>query len=166
MSTDPSKYVFNHTMIRVKDADASVQFYTNVLGMKLITKKDFESSKFSLYFLAYVDKVPEDEEEKSVMAFSLPGVLELTHNWGTENDADFSYANGNKEPGRGFGHIAILVDDIEKACERFESLNVKFVKKLKDGNMKNIAFIADPDGYWIEVKLFLWPKRKRDNGYS
>ncbi|KAI9013773.1 lactoylglutathione lyase [Phycomyces nitens] len=151
MSTDTSKYVFNHTMIRVKDPKISLKFYVDVLGMKLITKSDIEAGKFTLYFLAYVDKVPESEEEKRRLCFSIPGVLELTHNWGTENDADFAYANGNKEPGRGFGHIAVLVDDIQKACERFEQLNVKFIKRLQDGSMKNLAFIADPDDYWVEI---------------
>ncbi|KAI8971051.1 lactoylglutathione lyase [Pilobolus umbonatus] len=151
MSTNPSKYVFNHTMIRVKDPKASIQFYTEVLGMKLLTKREFESSKFTLYFLAYVDTVPQSDEEAAKLAFSIPGVLELTHNWGTESQADFSYANGNTEPGRGFGHTAILVDNIEKACERFEKLGVKFIKKLTDGSMKNIAFIADPDNYWVEI---------------
>ncbi|ORY92071.1 lactoylglutathione lyase [Syncephalastrum racemosum] len=151
MSTNPSSYVFNHTMVRVKDPQASIKFYQDVLGMKLITKNDVESGKFTLYFLAYVDSVPESEEEKRRLCFSMPGVLELTHNWGTEKDADFAYANGNKEPGRGFGHIAVLVDDINAACERFEKLNVKYIKRLTDGSMKNIAFIADPDDYWIEI---------------
>lgn len=73
-------------------------------------------------------------------------------NWGTEDQADFAYSNGNGEVGRGFGHIAIVVDNIEKACERFESMGVKFIKKLTDGTMKTIAFIADPDNYWVEVK--------------
>lgn len=74
-------------------------------------------------------------------------------NWGTEQDAEFSYANGNSDPGRGFGHVAIIVDDLEAACERFESFGdkVKWVKRPKDGKMNNIAFIADPDGYWVEV---------------
>lgn len=74
-------------------------------------------------------------------------------NWGTEDQEDFAYANGNSEPGRGFGHIAVVVDDIQKACERFESLNVKFIKRLTDGTMRHIAFIADPDNYWVEVSL-------------
>lgn len=78
-------------------------------------------------------------------------MTDMCSNWGTEDQPDFAYANGNTEVGRGFGHTAILVDDIEKACERFESLGVKFVKKLTDGSMKNIAFIADPDNYWVEV---------------
>ncbi len=72
----------------------------------------------------------------------LIGVLELTHNHGTESDPDFNgYASGNTEPGRGFGHIAICVDDIAAACDRFEKLGVPFKKKLTDGKMKNIAFI-------------------------
>ncbi|KAI8376084.1 lactoylglutathione lyase [Radiomyces spectabilis] len=151
MSTDPSKYVFNHTMVRVKDPKASLKFYQEVLGMKLITKSDHEEAKFTLYFLAYVDQIPENEEEKKKMCFSMPGVLELTHNWGTENDEKFAYANGNSDPGKGYGHIAILVDDINKACERFEQLGVNFKKRLTDGKMKHIAFILDPDNYWIEI---------------
>ncbi|KAG2187881.1 hypothetical protein INT44_000631 [Umbelopsis vinacea] len=147
-----AKYVFNHTMIRVKDPKPSLKFYQDVLGMKLITSSVNESANFTLYFLAYVDKVPETKEEQMKLAFSIPGVLELTHNHGTESDSKFEgYASGNKEPGRGFGHICVAVDDIEKACERFEQLDVNFIKKLKDGKMHNIAFITDPDGYWIEI---------------
>ncbi|CAM0141191.1 Lactoylglutathione lyase [Umbelopsis sp. WA50703] len=150
--SNPATYVFNHTMIRVKDPQASLKFYQNVLGMKLITKSVNEAGNFTLYFLAYVDKVPESEEEKKKLAFSIPGVLELTHNHGTESDPQFQgYASGNKEPGKGFGHICVSVDDIEKACERFEQEGVTFVKRLKDGKMHNIAFIADPDGYWVEI---------------
>ncbi|MBA0609480.1 hypothetical protein Godav_021521 [Gossypium davidsonii] len=73
--------------------------------------------------------------------------MELTHFWGTENDPEFKgYHDGNSEP-IGFGHIGITVDDMYKACERFESLGVEFVKKPSDG----FAFIKDPDGYWIEI---------------
>jgi lactoylglutathione lyase len=86
------------------------------------------------------------------MIFSTLGILELTHNHGTENDPEFAgYASGNSEPGRGFGHIAITVDDVEAACERFEKLGVLFKKRPNEGSMKGLAFILDPDGYWVEV---------------
>lgn len=81
------------------------------------------------------------------LTFEPAGVLELTHNHGTESDTSFSgYASGNSEPGKGFGHIAITVPNVAAACERFEKLGVPFKKKLTDGKMKDIAFILDPDG--------------------
>lgn len=123
-------------------------------GMTLITKFDFEDMKFSLYFLGYEDpaEIPEDPVERGRWLFSRPATLELTHNWGTENDPDFQgYANGNTDPGKGYGHIGLVVPDVEGACKRFEELGVDFVKKPGDGKMKGIAFIKDPDGYWIEI---------------
>jgi len=144
-------FKFNHTMLRVKDPKASVDFYTTVLGMELLSKHDL--GDFSLYFLAFNNEGRElTQEEKTQGVFAREAVLELTHNHGTESDPDFKgYASGNTEAGRGFGHIAISVDDIASACDRFEKLGVSFKKRLTDGNMKNIAFILDPDGYWIEV---------------
>lgn len=146
-------YVFNHTMIRIKDLKKSLDFYTRVLGFTVIEKKDFNEAKFSLYFLALIkdrSQIPADAKERHIWRSRLHGVLELTHNHGTENDPDFSYHHGNSEP-RGFGHLCVSVPDIRAACARFEELGVEFQKRLSDGNMKDIAFIKDPDGYWVEI---------------
>jgi lactoylglutathione lyase len=110
--------------------------------------------QFSLYFLAYLkdgETIPEDPAERARWIFSRETTLELTHNWGTESDAAFAgYHNGNAEP-RGFGHLGISVPDVEAACARFDQMGVPFVKRPQDGKMKGIAFIQDPDGYWIEI---------------
>jgi lactoylglutathione lyase len=148
-------YVFNHTMLRVRDPQVSLDFYSRVLGMKLLRKLDFNEWKFSLYFLGMVksgEKTPnmEDEAANSNYVFGRSGILELTHNHGTESSPETPYHNGNTEP-RGFGHICFSVPDIKAACERFEKLGVTFQKKLNEGGMKNIAFIKDPDNYWVEI---------------
>ncbi|GMH11959.1 hypothetical protein Nepgr_013800 [Nepenthes gracilis] len=146
-------YFMQQTMFRIKDPKVSLDFYSRVLGMSLLKRLDFPEMKFSLYFLGYEDpaSAPSNPVERSVWCFSKKAIIELTHNWGTETDPEFKgYHNGNSDP-RGFGHIGITVDDTYKACERFESLGVEFVKKPDDGKMKGIAFIKDPDGYWIEI---------------
>jgi lactoylglutathione lyase len=146
-------YVFNHTMLRIRDPKVSLDFYERILGMRMLRKLDFEQWKFSLFFLGYLkegENPPRDEAENSQFTFGREAVLELTHNWGTEDLEKTPYHNGNSEP-RGFGHICISVPDIEKACARFEELGVLFQKKLGEGGMKNIAFIKDPDDYWIEI---------------
>lgn len=146
-------YVFNHTMLRVKDTKKSLNFYRDVLGMKLIRSIDFDEWKFSLYFLAYVPDekmIPKEEKENAAYTFGREAVLELTHNWGSEDELGDVYHNGNTDP-QGFGHICICVPDIAQACQRFEQLGVNFQKKLGAGGMKNIAFIKDPDNYWIEI---------------
>ncbi|KII92513.1 hypothetical protein PLICRDRAFT_474648 [Plicaturopsis crispa FD-325 SS-3] len=150
-AAETASFKFNHTMLRVKDPKVSLKFYTEVIGMELISQQAF--SDFTLYFLAFDESNGKlTAEEKAAGRFAREGVLELTHNHGTENDPNFAgYASGNADPGRGFGHIAITVDDVEKACERFETLGVQFKKRPSDGKMRHIAFILDPDGYWIEV---------------
>ncbi|XP_059431034.1 lactoylglutathione lyase isoform X1 [Corylus avellana] len=146
-------YFMQQTMFRIKDPKLSLDFYSRVLGMSLLKRLDFPEMKFSLYFLGYEDpaSAPSNSVDRTVWTFSKKATIELTHNWGTESDPEFKgYHNGNSEP-RGFGHIGITVDDTHKACERFERLGVEFVKKPDDGKMKGIAFIKDPDGYWIEI---------------
>ncbi|ELU02897.1 hypothetical protein CAPTEDRAFT_169681 [Capitella teleta] len=150
---DTKDFFFQQTMYRIKDPKVSLQFYTQVLGMRLLKKFDFESMKFSLYFMGHepASDIPTDEAERANWVFTRRATIELTHNWGTENDPEFKgYHNGNSDP-RGFGHIGIVVPDVNKACERFEKLGVKFIKKPDEGKMKNLAFIQDPDGYWIEI---------------
>ncbi len=152
---ETQKYIFNQTMLRVRDPKISLDFYTRIIGMKLYRKLDFESMKFTLYFLGMsgdVDdsSVPSDSLKRTTWTFNQRAMLELTHNWGTELDDNFKHHNGNSDP-RGFGHIGFTVPDVYKASQRFEKLNVKFVKKPDEGNMKGLAFIEDPDGYWIEI---------------
>lgn len=146
-------FVFNQTMLRIKDPKPSLDFYCNVLGFTLLEQRDFPEMKFSLYFLTTLsenEQVPKDKNKRWQWMKQCRTVLELTHNWGTEDDSDFHYHSGNEDP-RGFGHLGVSVPNIEKACARFEKLGVTFQKRLSDGNMKNIAFIKDPDGYWIEI---------------
>lgn len=146
-----SGFVMNQTMMRIKDPKRSVAFYQDVLGMTLLDRYDFEAMQFSLYFLGYpTGPVPKDRGRKIKWIFEQPALLELTHNWGTENDSDFQYHNGNSQP-RGFGHIGISVPNVYQASERFEKLGVEFVKRPDAGVMKGLAFIKDPDGYWIEI---------------
>lgn len=147
-------FVMNQTMMRVRNPGASVAFYRDVLGMTQLDRYDFPEMKFSLYFMGYLadgESIPSDAGERAEWVFNRPALVELTHNWGTESDSAFGgYHNGNSDP-RGFGHIGISVPNVDAACARFESLGVKFVKRPNDGKMKGIAFIQDPDGYWIEI---------------
>ena len=118
-----------HTMLRVGNLDRSIDFYTRVLGMKLLRKKDYPDGKFTLAFVGY------DTEDKAA-------VLELTYNWDTDK-----YDLGNA-----YGHIAIEVDDAYKACESVKVNGGTVTREA--GPMKHgstvIAFVQDPDGYKIE----------------
>src|SRR5688572_10018195 len=119
-----------HTMIRVGDLERSVAFYTEVLGMRLLRRRDYESGRFTNAFVGY------DDESKGA-------VLELTHNWDTQ-----SYDMGNA-----FGHVAIEVADAYAACDQIRSRGGKVTRE--PGPMKHgttvIAFVEDPDGYKIEL---------------
>lgn len=118
-----------HTMLRVGNLETSLTFYTQVLGMKLLRRKDYPDGKFTLAFVGYQDEASGT-------------VLELTHNWDTQ-----AY-----NLGEGFGHIAIEVDDAYQACENTKKLGGKVSREA--GPMKHgtsiIAFVEDPDGYKIE----------------
>ena len=144
-------FLFNQTMLRIKNPEESVAFYRDVLGMTLVDRYDFAAGKFSLYFMGYpASDIPADPAARAEWVFAQPALLELTHNWGTEAQAGGVYHNGNTEP-RGFGHIGVTVPDVHAACARFEALGVEFVKRPDEGAMKGLAFIRDPDGYWVEI---------------
>lgn len=119
-----------HTMLRVGNLETSLQFYTDILGMKLLRQKDYPEGRFTLAFVGYGDE-------------SGNSVLELTHNWDTER----------YNLGEGYGHIAIEVDDVYAACDQIISKGGDVVRKagpMKHGN-SILAFVRDPDGYMIEL---------------
>ena len=119
-----------HTMLRVGDLDASIRFYTEVLGMRLLRKHDYPDGKFTLAFVGY-----EDESEAAA--------IELTYNWGTDK----------YDLGTGYGHIALEVEDAYAACEEVKKRGGVVTREA--GPMKHgttvIAFVADPDGYQVEL---------------
>ena len=119
-----------HTMIRTGDLDRSIDFYTKVMGMKLLRRHEYPDGKFTLAFLGYGD-----ENENAVM--------ELTYNWGV----------GHYDLGTGYGHIALEVDDVFSACSEIKRLGGKMVREAgpMNGGTKIIAFVKDPDGYMIEL---------------
>ena len=119
-----------HTMLRVGDLDRALNFYTEVLGMKVLRRKDYPAGRFTNVFVGYGDEAS-------------TAVLELTHNWDTK-----AY-----DLGTGYGHVAVEVDDAYKACEEIKKRGGKVTREA--GPMKHgttvIAFVADPDGYKIEL---------------
>eukprot|EP00045_Choanoeca_perplexa_P005412 m.45756 g.45756 ORF g.45756 m.45756 type:complete len:358 (-) comp13104_c0_seq2:803-1876(-) len=150
------RFTLSQTMLRVKDVEKSLNFYRDCLGMTVCRERHFPKDKgdFSLYFLAHLEpgtKVPTDPEEANtfIKGFDFP-VLELTHNHGTESDPNFHHHDGNSEP-RGFGHVGFLVDDLETACNELEAKGYSFKKKPSEGKMHSLAFVYDPDGYWVEL---------------
>lgn len=119
-----------HTMLRVGNLDRSIRFYTEVLGMKLLRRKDYPEGKFTLAFVGYGD-----ESENSV--------IELTHNWGTD-----AY-----DIGSGYGHIALEVDDVYRATDEIKQQGGKILREAGPMNAGTtiISFVEDPDGYPIEL---------------
>jgi len=119
-----------HTMLRVGDLDRSIKFYTEVLGMKLLRRKDYPDGKFTLAFIGYGD-----EAENTV--------IELTYNWDTD-----SY-----DLGSGYGHIALEVDDVYQATDEIRQRGGKIIRDAGPMNAGTtiIAFVEDPDGYPIEL---------------
>jgi lactoylglutathione lyase len=119
-----------HTMLRVGDLQRSVDFYTHVLGMKLLRRKDYPDGRFTLAFVGY------GEESGNT-------VIELTWNWDTDR----------YDLGTGFGHIAIEVDDVYESVEELRSRGGKVIRDAGPMNAGStiIAFIEDPDGYPVEL---------------
>jgi len=120
-----------HTMIRVRDLEKSVDFYTRLMGMKLLRQKDYADGRFTLAFVGFGDEADH-------------AVIELTHNWDQETDYDL---------GDGFGHLAVAVPDARAICADLEKQGVAIPRPpgpMKFGGSV-IAFVEDPDGYWIEL---------------
>lgn len=119
-----------HTMLRVTKLDASLAFYIEVLGMKLLRRHDFPEGRFTLAFVGYG---PEDSNT----------VIELTHNWDTD-----SY-----ELGTAYGHIALGVPDVYAACNEIKARGGRVVREAgpMKGGTRVIAFVEDPDGYKVEL---------------
>ncbi|CAF1604600.1 unnamed protein product [Rotaria magnacalcarata] len=156
LDTSTSSYGFSHTMIRIKDPHVSLDFYTRILGMTLVRIMPMAAGKFTNYFLCYPQsEVPDTDNHDGLMQWlwQQQGILELCHNWGTElpSRGFEGYKSGNEPEHKGFGHICVFVDDLHKACDRFTKLGVQFKKRPEDGQMRHIAFILDPDRYWIEI---------------
>jgi len=138
--TDNRTHRLNHTMIRVKDPQISVELYKRVLGMVELHVLKNESAGFDLSFLGYGAKVTDQSSGGLDKIADGEGLLGLRWEYGTEKEEGQVYHNGNIEP-QGFGHTCVAVDDIEKACVRFDQLGVQWKKRLTDGKMSNIAFI-------------------------
>jgi lactoylglutathione lyase len=119
-----------HTMLRVGDLQRSIDFYTNVLGMKLLRQTDYPDGEFTLAFVGY------GEERDHT-------VIELTYNWDTDH----------YDLGTGFGHIALEVNDVYEACEEIRNRGGKIIRDAGPMNAGTtiIAFVEDPDGYQIEL---------------
>lgn len=135
-NSNPHNFSWQQTMLRIKDPSVSVPFYEKNFGFTLIHKYDFPQWKFALYFLEILPKdqpytlTPGTPEAENYL-WTMPGTcLELTHNYGSESDETFKVNNGNVEPFRGFGHIAVMTPDVYKASAELEAAGVRFQKRV------------------------------------
>lgn len=169
---DGTSYLMNHTMIRVKDPKKSIDFYRNVLGFKLLSTHPKPEAKFTLYFLGFEHDPSFVEDQEDFDFSNREGVIELTHNWGTESDDSFAgYHNGNStENGaiQGYGHTCVSCKDPKKFCDEIDAEfgdKVDWSLKFDKGEVvRDIAFIRDPDGYSIEIfghDLLAWSQKSR-----
>jgi lactoylglutathione lyase len=129
MSDARARYL--HTMLRVKDLDRSVDFYTKLMGMKELRRTEVREGKYTLCFVGYGDEASQT-------------VLELTYNWGQD---------GGYEVGTGFGHLAVGVPDVAGTCDKLRAAGARITREpgpVKFGTTI-IAFVKDPDGYMIEL---------------
>lgn len=143
------EFTLAQTMLRVKDPEKSLAFYTQVCGMTVYRSLIFKS--FSLYFLGTVVDGDAPDMSDTRNFYNKGPVLELTHNHGTETKEGPVHFNGNEENRKGFGHIGFLVDDVDEACAALEANGMEITKKPGSGNMTGFAFASDPDGYKIEI---------------
>ncbi|QPG77159.1 hypothetical protein FOA43_004564 [Brettanomyces nanus] len=142
----------NHTMIRIRDPKKSLDFYRNVLGMKLFSTRKHESAKFTLYFLGYEEdpNYVEDQEDKVLQA-GRQSIIELTHNWGTELDDSFRYYVFGKDQGVvGFDHFTVSASDAKSLVD---SSNAEVLVKYNEKpELKNTGVLADPDGWKVYIQ--------------
>ncbi|XP_072049668.1 lactoylglutathione lyase-like [Amphiura filiformis] len=152
---DPSTrdYISHHTMLLIKDPKKTLDFYTRILGMRLLFGVDLPAISTSTFFMGFAkaEDIPKDKAKTIEWASKKPGCIEFRYEYGTDTDESFKgYHNGESDP-RGFGHIAVCVPNIDDACKRLEELGVEFAENPKQGKMSGPAYIKDPDGYWIEI---------------
>ncbi|KAF5564272.1 lactoylglutathione lyase [Fusarium napiforme] len=143
--TDTRTYKLNHAMIRVKDPRRTIQFY-KLLGLSVVQKLSFPENKFDLYFLG-VDSP--DSPSHGKFTFDRQGLIELTHNYGTENDDNYRVSSGNEKPYLGFSHISISVVNVQSTYQTLAKAGYKFQQDVASGHERVIAL--DPDGYWIHI---------------
>lgn len=158
-------YNLSQTMLRVKDGPKSVEWYTKHMGFTLVDRKVVDD-KYSVFRLASLtqkeveealklsgegaDILQDPSKPNGLQGVLFHNVLTLFWNHGTESNPDFKAHDGNAQP-QGFGHIGLIMDNLTDACAKMEADGVSMKKRPSDGNMRDLAFVYDPDGYWVEL---------------